>query len=166
MSNETRSFNEPVIYTSSIVYATESRSFLPTLRETYRRFKRARSIINLSWESLSTSRVWSKAHRSKRTSSIEVVRVFLFQGIVESTSRHPKPLSYPETLSRLNETLFDGFNRWPSRAPPPPLLADFSPKLVLINESGRRHGSIAMCCYPPRTTWEIRERYVTISNRI
>lgn len=32
--------------------------------------------------SLSTSRVWSKAHRSKRTSSIEVVRVFLFQGIV------------------------------------------------------------------------------------
>lgn len=50
MSNETRSFNEPVIYTSSIVYATESRSFLPTLREAYRRFKRARSIINLSWD--------------------------------------------------------------------------------------------------------------------
>lgn len=52
------------------------------------------------------------------------------------------------------------------RAPPPSLLllVDFSPKLVLINESGRRHGSIA--CYPSRTTWEIRERYVTISNRI
>lgn len=66
MSNETRSFNEPVIYTSSIVYATESRSFLPTLREAYRRFKRARSIINLSWESLSTSRVWSKAQAARR----------------------------------------------------------------------------------------------------
>lgn len=85
-----RSFNKPVIYTSSIVYATESRSFLPSLREAYRRFKRAfdyKSVMG----SLSTSRVWSKAHRSKRTSSIGDTECVLVPGNhgMESTSCHP-----------------------------------------------------------------------------
>lgn len=113
-----RSFNKPVIYTSSIVYATESRSFLPSLREAYRRFKRAfdyKSVMG----SLSTRLIESPSFEED---------VFYRRHRVCSCSRESwhgkhklpsKPLSYLETLSRLNETL-DGFNRWPSVRLPPP----------------------------------------------
>lgn len=157
----TLSFNKPVIYTSSIVYATESRPFLPSLREAYRRFKRAfdyKSVMG----SLSTSGVWSKAHRSKR---IRTERVLVPGNPWRGKHKLPsKPLSYPETLSRLNET-FDGFNRWPSARLPP-----FSSSTTFLQNwfslTNPVEDTARSPCYPSRTTREIRERYVTISNRI
>lgn len=126
----------------------------------------ARSIINLSWDRFLRAAFDRKPIARRGRLLSKTPSAFLFPGNPwRGKHKLPsKPLSYPETLSRLNET-FDGFNRWPSARLPP-----FSSSTTFLQNwfslTNPVEDTARSPCYPSRTTREIRERYVTISNRI